>query len=218
MCGIFAYRGTSAALELPALTAAAVSAGRRGPHGCGWAIREATPGGQSAVWHHPGPLANYIHELRTAAAAFRQPTILGHARLATVGDWRDVDQLQPVIADGHALAHNGVISNPDQLWPAGAPTDSIALARAYAELRRGHPPGATDRRAGMHPADALAKLMATAEQQAWAVVVLDTDGHLYAHRHYHPLYAVRNPGGVYLSSQRFGPRCVPLPEDIVVQM
>jgi glutamine phosphoribosylpyrophosphate amidotransferase len=217
MCGIFAYRGT-AAPELPTLTAAAAVAGNRGPHGCGWAIQEAAHGGQSAVWYHPGPLGNHIHELRATVAAFRQPTVLGHARLATVGDWRDAAQLQPVIADGYALAHNGVIRNPDQLWPAGAPTDSIALARAYAALRRGHPPGATDRRAGTHPAEALAKLMAVAEQTAWAVVVLDADGHLYAHRHYHPLYAVRDPDGVYLSSQRFGPRCEPLPEDVVVQM
>ena len=151
---------------------------------------------------HPTPLADQLDAIRDLAAT----SILGHARLATVGDWRRVDQLQPITVAGYAVAHNGVIDNPDDLAGPGHPTDSIALAHAYAALRAD----------GMHPFTALDKLVALARQRAWAVVVLDTNGRLYAHRHYHPLWRLDRPAGTYLSSQRFDPAAELVPADQAV--
>jgi asparagine synthetase B (glutamine-hydrolysing) len=214
MCGIFAYRGDRPP-QAALLEAAALAAGRRGPHGCGWSLQDRLPGSSSderyilAHERWPGPFPDYREDFLRAIVGRVSPTVLGHARLATMGDWRDINQLQPVLAGAIAVAHNGVIANPDELWPAGAPTDSIALGYAYADLRT-H---------GVGPVEALDKLMAAAEQTAWAVVALDLNGHLYAHRRYHPLYMAQDDhNGWYLSSQRFSPRCVALPENTVVKL
>ena len=150
-----------------------------------------------ACTHHPTPLDEQLDAIRT----LRSTTILGHARLATVGDWRQVNQLQPVTVSGFALAHNGVIDNPADLAGPGHATDSIALAHAYAALRL----------EGVHPITALDKLVAAAIQRAWAIVVLDTNGRLYAHRHYHPLWRLDTDRGAYLSSQQFHPDAELLP-------
>lgn len=190
MCGLFAFVGSRPDPEL--LAAAAGAAGRRGPHGCGWVSRECDPAGvaRTKAAHQAVPLADVLDQVRQLSAG----AIIGHARLATVGDWRRVDQLQPFTVAGHALAHNGVIRNADDLAP-GHPTDSAALAHAYAALRT----------EGMHPFAALDKLVELAEHEAWAIAVLDTSGLIYVNRHYHPIYLARTPAGVYMSSQRFHP-------------
>lgn len=199
MCGIFGFHGPGAP-DPGLLTTAAALAGRRGPHGCGWATRDEW--GTRTV-RHPSPLTERLDEVGRIGAR----AVLGHSRLATMGDWRDVRQLQPFTVAGHALAHNGSIANPDDLYP-GAATDSEALAHAYAAFRV----------AGRSPYAALEFLLgAIAQHTAWAVVVLDTTGRLYAHRHYHPLYRLDTGGeGVYLSSQRFHPAAELLPEDTAV--
>ncbi|GAA4626939.1 hypothetical protein GCM10023196_037220 [Actinoallomurus vinaceus] len=190
MCGIFAYE-SSTPPDPELLVEAAVSASVRGPHGYGWVTRS-----PDSAHHELGPVdPGKVRELTAAV-------VLGHARLATVGDWQDVAQLQPITAAGHALAHNGVVHNSAALG-SHADTDSMLLAHLYATLRA----------AGHTPPDALTRLTKAASQQAWAIVVLDADGHLYAHRRYHPLYRHREADGVYLSSQPITPSGQLIPED-----
>lgn len=197
MCGLFGFYGTRSP-DPELLTSAAAAAGRRGPHGCGWATRTPPMVGLERTCH-PGPLTDQLDTVRQ----IRATSVLGHARLATVGDWRQLDQLQPITVAGYALAHNGVIDNPGELAGPDHPTDSIALAHAYAALRA----------EGLHPFTALDKLVAAADQRAWAIAVLDTNGRLYAHRHYHPLWRLDTPRGIYLSSQQFDPAAQLVPAD-----
>lgn len=233
MCGIFAFTGPGPP-DPDTLAAAADGAAQRGPHGHGWVTSD-TPGDLEARYR-----LGSLSTGRGALAAVKTVTaarIVGHARLATASDGADPDALQPVVVDGHAFAHNGHVYNLDALTgslgglannpifdpddPANLPsvaTDSCALARMYAVLRR-----STD------PAGALTDLVRVADQNAWAIVVLDRTGGLYTHRYYHPLYWWRvtepagcdragrrdgRPGpGVYLSSQRRHPSARLVPED-----
>jgi len=196
MCGIFGYVGT-AVPDRELLTAAALAAGRRGPHGCGWVWTDGRQGLTRRVYL--GPL--------TAAWTAAWPSIegaaalLGHARLATVGDWRREDELQPVRVGALALAHNGVIRNAEALAP-GHRTDSIALAHAYAAARA----------RGEAPVAALDRLLQHADQRAWVVVALEGRT-LYVHRHYHPCWLARVSGGAYLASQAFPPTAQLVPEN-----
>jgi predicted glutamine amidotransferase len=200
VCGIFAYHGAGQA-DPELLTAAAVEAARRGPHGHGWVTRQ--PDGTLAEHRQLGPLNGDLAALREASAT----VILGHARLATSGAWDDPGCFQPVIIAGHAIAHNGNVYNAGELAP-GAPTDTYALAIEYAALRA----------AGIPPGQALTEDLARASQKARAVVVLDAGGGLYAHRRYHPLFALRGDGGVYVSSRPFHRASKLLPEVQVITL
>jgi asparagine synthetase B (glutamine-hydrolysing) len=202
VCGIFGFTGPGAP-DPELLAAAACEAGRRGPHGHGWATRY--PGGTFTVRREFGPVtANLPALLRVAA-----PAVLGHARLATTGSWDDPEGLQPVTCGRHAIAHNGTVYNPADVAPgADVATDTHALAIAYE----------TERFLGGTPAGSLAAVVARADQRAWAIVVLDADGTLVGHRHGHPLHAYRDPTGLYLSSRPFHPGCTLLPEDKLLEL
>lgn len=205
MCGIFAYVGRDPNRML--VTDIVNGAARRGPHGHGWAVSTARG---ISITRRLGPLEPSADDIARDTAALSGPSgtsgiLLGHARMATVGAWDNQDNLQPVIAGDITVAHNGVISNPDDLYP-NAPTDSIALTRAYRILRN-----------QMHtPVQALEKLLATAQQHAWVIVIAD-DGALYAHRQHHPLWQLDSPDGTYLSSHRFHFDAQPVPENKIVK-
>ncbi|MFZ4266590.1 class II glutamine amidotransferase [Streptomyces arboris] len=190
MCGLFAYTGP-ADPDPDQLQAAAAAAAARGPHGHGWAT--------SGHAHHAlGPLAP--RDVRTIQAR----AVIGHARLATVGDYRDPAQLQPLTADGHQLAHNGTVHN----WPALAPhatTDSAVLASRYAHART----------RGLAPAAALATVLEGAQTDSWALVVLDADGTLLHWRQRLPIWAHRDPTGLYLASRRHHPDARPTRPDTI---
>ncbi|MFE7965390.1 hypothetical protein ACFU0X_20540 [Streptomyces cellulosae] len=179
MCGLFAFTGTHPDPTL--LTAAAQGAAARGPHGHGWTTHPDT-----ATHHAPGPMDT------TRVAALTAPRILGHARLATRGDYRDLAGLQPCHADGHHIAHNGTIRNWTDLDP-DAPSDSVALTRLYARHRA----------AGAGPATALRATLDACDTPAWALLVLDATGVLLAWRNQLPLWRYDHPTGVYYSSRRF---------------
>lgn len=191
MCGIFAFKARFLAScldfarpDIDLLLDAAEGAARRGPHGHGWTIR----GG--ATSHDFGQFVPeaLVDEIRLAHSV---DAVLGHARLATFGALDDRDGLQPIVFDGHYLAHNGNVYNAAALVGSPLPSDSWALLVTYATARRG----------GMTPAEALDKTLGMAEQKAWAVVVLDADGTMVAAHHGLPLYGLRHPTGVYLSSR-----------------
>ncbi len=200
MCGVWGFRGIKPDPHL--LWKAAEGASRRGPHGVGWAWTDGPPYLQ--IMRAPGSIGPQRANIAALTASF----IVGHARLATMGDWTSVDELQPAVSitEGpdrplpHAIAHNGVIRNPDYLWP-DAPTDSWALAHAYAAVRETR-----------SPLDALDVLMKDADQVSWAVLVLDGTGLLVAHRNRHPLWVLDTDYGSYASSARFHPGCRALPE------
>jgi glutamine phosphoribosylpyrophosphate amidotransferase len=194
MCGIFAYSGTGPP-DPDLLWAAADGAAQRGPHGYGWVTSNG--GGDLTIQHRLGALEADSGALTTITAT----RVLGHARLGTASGGDDPFALQPVVADGHALAHNGHVYNAREL-DFEARTDSTALARVYNRLRK-----------NTRPVQALADLARMADQRAWAIVVLDSTGGLYAHRHYHPLFWWRADDGVYVSSQHRHPDAAPVPED-----
>lgn len=195
MCGIFAFTGPARPDPL-LLTAAAVEAARRGPHGHGWVIRD--PAGALSSHHQLGALNGDLDLLARVTGT----AVLGHARLATFGAHDDTGVFQPVISDGHAIAHNGNVYNAATL-AAWAPTDTHALAAAYAAVRA----------SGLPARAALDYIVAHADQRAWAIVILDADGTLLAHRHYHPLYIVQAAEGTYLSSRPFHPDSQLVAED-----
>ncbi|RZF02955.1 class II glutamine amidotransferase [Streptomyces albidoflavus] len=189
MCGLFAFTGTAPDPAL--LTAAAQGAAARGPHGHGWATQPDTQ-----LHHAHGPLDT------SHVAALTAPRIIGHARLATRGDYRDTAGLQPCRADGHLVAHNGTIRNWTDLTP-DAPSDSVALARTYASHRA----------TGDGPATALRAALDACDTPAWALLVLDATGTLLAWRRGLPLWRLDHPTGVYYASRRFAPDATELAPD-----
>lgn len=67
---------------------------------------------------------------------------IGHARMATSGDWAEDRNNQPLLRGDIALIHNGVLANSDDLWashpdPASrkAEVDTEALLALIADLR-----------------------------------------------------------------------------------
>ncbi|WP_329368771.1 hypothetical protein OG896_24660 [Streptomyces sp. NBC_00669] len=189
MCGLFAYRGPGAP-DPDLLVAAARAAAARGPHGHGWAI----PG---APAHRAlGPLDP--EQLRPVTAA----AVIGHARLATRGDSRDLAGVQPAEAGGHLVAHNGTIRNHTS-WDPDAASDTVALARAYAAHRA----------PTTGPPQALSAALAPAVTRAWALLVLDAQGPLVAWRHDLPLWHLAHTTGTYFASRRFHPDARPLPDN-----
>jgi glucosamine 6-phosphate synthetase-like amidotransferase/phosphosugar isomerase protein len=195
MCGIFAFLGRDP--EPGLLSACIKGASRRGPHGHGWTVCRATG---THTERHLGSLDTHTGDI-IAECSGLTGIVLGHARMATAGSWDNKDNLQPLPAGDAVVAHNGVIHNPDDLWP-GTATDTIAFTRAY-EVMRG---------SGMTAAQVLEKLLSTSQQHAWAIAIAE-NAQLIVHRHYHPLYYFPGSSGIYLSSYRFHPQAVLLAED-----
>lgn len=187
MCGILAWRGDTA--PDPELYADLERyAGRRGPDGHGWW----TPheGSGRAL----GQLKNLPRD--------PQAGILGHSRLATLGD-SGFAGVQPVIMGGTALVHNGNIYNWKDLAPDAA-TDSFALGAVYAQFRDN----------GERPEIALEHALALSHYEATALILWDEDGTLLAYRRRLPLWLLHHHTGVYLSSGPL-PGSVLVPEDTV---
>lgn len=51
-----------------------------------------------------------------AAMAAKPVCLIGHARMATSGSWAEDRNNQPLLRDGIALIHNGVLANAEELW------------------------------------------------------------------------------------------------------
>ncbi len=178
MCGLFA---TTAPTPDPAtLHALATEAARRGPHGWGIAVLH---GDRFTRTTGPGPLPR--DQLPDHGP------LIGQARLASNGEWRDDRQQQPLLASNPAVAlvHNGYLPGvPDHgtvdtaaLIPA-AQEGAAALIHALATLGAGQP-------------QAVLVLTAT------ALIALPAG---------HPLWLVQRPEGAYVGS-RFIAGAVPLP-------
>jgi len=101
VCGIVAIVGRHPDPEL--LDAAAIAAGRRGPHSHGWAW--SMPDGWGLAYG-AGPLTG-------TTAPMIGPVVLAHSRLATSGarpgDLSSPTEGQPLRAGSVVLAHNGTV-------------------------------------------------------------------------------------------------------------
>lgn len=176
MCGIFAYFGPGQP-DRDLYNDVVRLAGRRGPHSHGWWSPE------TGLYHAPGPLREAPQDVYGG--------IIGHSRLSTLGDF-GIEGAQPVMTKGSdVLVHNGNAYNWMDL-DATAPTDSYALGTVYSQ----------NRDAGMDPTGALQDVVDRADQQAFALVILDRHGSLIGARRKLPLYVLQHLTGVYAASGR----------------
>lgn len=189
MCGVFAYVERGGPPDPELLREVARLAARRGPHGHGWWTSK-------GVHRASGPL--------DAAKVPVDSSILGHARMATMGA-RDVRGLQPVVVDGHVLAHNGNVYNWREL-DADAPTDSWAIGDRYATLRD-----------LLAPLPAMLRLVGEMRMKSCALLVRDSVGFWMTFRRSLPLHVRRETEGTYVSSVPFS-GSIELPDDVVVAL
>jgi len=122
MCGIYGYKGTE--LELDLLSIFGKEASRRGPDTNG--IAYIGHGKDQKIMTHKSRRLTVddllLHVGEPAA-------VIGHARLATMGDHENIDEAHPIWGNGYALVHNGTIPNfRDLVSPEFEGTDSQALA------------------------------------------------------------------------------------------
>lgn len=177
MCGLTAFIGEPPP-ELIGLACA--GAAKRGPHSHGWA----TYAGEWAVRYGAGPI--------TPAVVPGLSTI-GHSRLATSGRQPgtvpDAADGQPLVLDGHVLAHNGRVTNAELLdtFPASIDSGSLLAAMVAGEL--------------------VQDLLAVASHGPHALIVGAPTGDLTVARHHgaddypaHPLYLATGRGWSVVSS------------------
>lgn len=195
MCGIFAWAAQTTTIDPDQrlLERAVLGAAARGPHAHGWT----TPG---QTTHRA------LGSLDLSALPRPRLRLLGHARLATIGQPRDLAAVQPIEIDGHHLVHNGNAATAYREHPQAA-SDSAALALIYA----------THRLHGHSPATALTYTAACIDSP-WALAVLDVNGSLLVSRHGLPLHSLRTTAhGLYLSSGAL-PGSTPVPEHYTCQL
>jgi asparagine synthetase B (glutamine-hydrolysing) len=185
MCGLFGFSGRAASAHWLEVTIAAAQ--RRGPHGTGAFVDGATCCYRLGGWDS----ALLAHELAGASR------ILGHARLATFGSYRDPEALQPVVSGDLAFTHNGNVYNWRELCSAPCPSDSFALVDL---LRR----------------DRIDTVIGRIDAPSLAIAVQDAAG-LYLYRHRLPLFLRHEPEGYYWCSWPL-PGFTPIPQDKVIAL
>lgn len=207
MCGIAAFIGEAADLELLEL-AAIEGAAPRGPHSWGWAWWL----GEWSRIVGDGPLPGPPDSCAPARV------ILGHSRLATsgaaAGDAPPPEAGQPIVVDGIALAHNGTVRDvplaAEHLnLPEPETSDSVLLAVAASRAT-----GPLTSRLG----SAVTFLAGGGHEHGFAppgpAVIVLSDGRGIAVARVgengdrpHPLYRLARPEGVYLTSRPFHDEC-----------
>lgn len=163
MCGIFAT--TAATPHRPTLVVLATEAARRGPH----------------AWGVVSPAGRFVTTGRLDPA--RLPSsgpLLGQARLASNGEWRDLEQQQPLLSGDVALVHNGVL--PGIVAPGSS--DTAALLPAA--------------RSGL---DALMDALADLGQGEPQAALILTPREILIAPAGHPLWRLDRPEGVYIGSR-----------------
>lgn len=136
-----------------------------------------------------------------------QPPIclIGHARMATSGDWQDERNNQPLLRDGIALIHNGVIANPEELWqrhpdPASrqAEVDTEALLALLADGRH-----ATNDSAGSGLAASARRVFGQLEGSASVAAICATERQLLLASNTGSLFVLRGQGCLIFASERY---------------
>lgn len=190
MCGLFGYSGALDP-DPSCLRLAGQEAARRGPHACGWAYLD---GARVQRVVYPRPLAQLLDRL----CETRSTTIIGQARLATSGDWRDARDNQPILGNDLAIAHNGVVRHPGALalthdLALETRCDSEVILRLMAAALRSVP--------DLSDA-ALVALQALPADAPLALVAMRGDA-LLALRRGQPLWVATQGHAQYLSSRPF---------------
>lgn len=185
MCGIFGYIGTP---DIMTAVTIAVEASRRGPHSFGWAW------GKGAV-RKVGNLADFAVEIPEA------DWCIGHARLATSGDYRDMRNNQPLVNQGVSLVHNGNVYAYRDIYQrlgysAVTDNDSEALIALF-----------------LHDPDWQQAWLTVAQSSPLAAILRTTDA-TYVARAGHPLYQATLNGCLYLCSRPFHPACTMIEQGI----
>lgn len=126
--------------------------------------------------------------------------MIGHARMETSGSWRDDRNNQPLLRNGIALIHNGVIANPEELWqrhpdPASrtAEVDTEAL---LALLDAG-------RHASGGLAAAVRRVFGQLEGSASVAGICADDRKLLLASNTGSLFVSRGPGCLVFASERY---------------
>lgn len=108
MCGIFGYEGAGP-VDVPTLERVAGLAARRGPHGCGIAWSQGRHYLRRARWVEPW--TQVAREALLLLAPDAPTSVIGHCRLATSGDRRDVASTHPIAIGPGYIVHNGNVAN-----------------------------------------------------------------------------------------------------------
>lgn len=146
---------------------------------------------------------------RLIDAATSQPPVclIGHARMATSGSWQDERNNQPLLRDGIALIHNGVIANPEELWqrhpdPASreAEVDTEALLALLAHDRAAG--RAASESAGGGLAAASRRVFGQLEGSASIAAICLPERQLLLASNTGSLFVLRGTGCVIFASER----------------
>jgi glutamine phosphoribosylpyrophosphate amidotransferase len=181
MCGVFGFDGSTAP-DADRLRVVASAAARRGPHACGVSWVE---NGALRLDRKIGPwAANGAALLAQCAGAHR---MVGHFRLATTGDWRNVANNQPLVCGAVAVAHNGNIPG----WQAIAARLGIQLRTSCDSELVAH---ALERHF-----DAASLASVTVSALPHAILAVRADAFLATRRGL-PLFKWVTPEGIYYSS------------------
>lgn len=188
MCGIFGFSGP--AVQPITLERSAFEAARRGPHswGIAWTDeRRRVVRGSGRITESPEALVP-CHQARA---------LIGHCRLATSGDYRNLADAQPMLVADVALVHNGIVrDSAERAAQAGirlrTGCDSELLAAVVARMRGS---------AGTRLAEALRGCLNPGEP--FAVLALIGD-RLVGARSGLPLYYATSAHGSYFCSLASG--------------
>ena len=114
MCGVIGYNGHASTSTLEALRTVLLESSIRGRHASGLAWHDGSSLHRVA---QDGPMEDLLasFDLWDLVRPDGRVSMIGHARYST----SDLQFHQPLVAQGYALAHNGVISQADPSgWPA----------------------------------------------------------------------------------------------------
>lgn len=187
MCGLFGFVGDRPNKKL--LIAAARGASNRGQDACGWAWKNGS--GIERI-RHLGPLDRHLADLPEASC------LIGHVRLATSGDRKDINQAQPLIERDIAFAHNGIVRTqnfPEIPYEEGS-LDSEVIFKAL-----------------MANPLTVKNLLAVTERigSVYAILLMTPRVGIVPLRFGNPLYILQRREGRYYSSQRFHEAATPIP-------
>lgn len=182
MCGLFGYVG-SAPPYIPLLHLIASEAGKRGPYAYG------------LLWIQDGEIklhktvGSIRHQLSSLYSAEASHLIMGHARLATSGSFRKLENNHPIGRDGIYVAHNGIVRTAYDSTQQQTDTDSEIIASQITSLEG----ELTDR---------VSTVIAQLELAPFALAVTDGQQVILA-RDGQPLYVLEYEKGLYYCSRPF---------------
>lgn len=181
MCGLFGFIGNS--LNTQILKKIAQEASRRGPHAFGFAWYY----DRINVYKKVGNLEDYLHLLDQVQGKW----IVGNARLATSGDWKNLSNNQPLVHEDLCVVYNGNVYNHQQLFEQYAykprtENDAeavLAIANGVTKEQQGQ------------------RILKEIDSRSPMAMILACQQDLLVVRRWHPLYIHEEDDNVYLCSR-----------------